>query len=385
VQKGKVYLKDSSWWFRFKTPVIEDGRKVWKDRYERLAPAAQFASAAAVEKAGLLSPYRTELDSSRMTPSTMQAVNDFIEYVFFPRKKETLRPSTLFGYKHVWQRHLKSRLKGMRMCDFRLQVAQQLLDGIARETPSLSSSLSLRHIKWFCVSIFNLAAQLDAFNPNLKNPFADVEIPKTQRRSAPTRHATLSDVVAMIEALDEPAATVVAMAALSGLRKSELQALKWEDLKDGQIHVQRTAWRTTDVREQTKTEASAAPIPIIRQLAKYLEAHRNDSLGNGYIFAGPKMSKPLDLHNLANRTIRPALKKAGVPWCGWHGFRRGLSTTLYELGTDAKTRQAILRHADVSVTERHYTKRVDAVSRAAMRKVEKAFSSKVKKARRSAR
>jgi integrase len=95
------------------------------------------------------------------------------------------------------------------------------------------------------------------------------------------------------------------------------------------------------------------------------------------------MGKPLDLHNLANRVIRPALKKANIPWCGWHGFRRGLATTLYGLGTEARTRQAILRHANVAVTEKFYTKNVDAVSRAAMKKVQKALAAKMKKARRS--
>jgi integrase len=383
MQRGRIYKKDASWWFRFKTPVIQNGKKIWIDRYERLAPADQFASAAAVEKAGLLSQYRTELDTSRMTPSTMQMVNDFIEHVYFPRKKETLRPSTLHGYKHIWQRHLKSRIKGMRMCDFRLQVAQQLLDRIARETPTLSSSINLRHIKWFAVSVFNLAAQVDAFNPNLKNPFADLEIPKTERTTAKTRHATLDDVVSIIGALDEPAATVVAVAAFTGLRKSELQALRWEDLKGNELHVQRTAWRTTDVREQTKTEASAAPVPVIPILAKHLEAHRRSFPSDGFVFTGEKLGRPLDLHNLANRVIRPALKKKNMPWPGWHGFRRGLSTTLYELGTDAKTRQAILRHADVNVTERHYTKSVDAISQAAMKKVQKALAAKIKKAHRA--
>ena len=139
----------------------------------------------------------------------------------------------------------------------------------------------------------------------------------------------------------------------------------------------KAAWRTTDVQEQTKTEASSAPVPVIPQLAKYLEAHRNEFSAE-FIFSGPKMGRPLDLHNLANRTIRPALKAAGIPWCGWHGFRRGLSTTLYELGTDARTRQAILRHANASVTEKHYTKAVDAVSTAAMAKVEAAFNKKLK-------
>jgi len=108
------------------------------------------------------------------------------------------------------------------------------------------------------------------------NPFFQVDIGdvwkpvQRERKPRPARHATLADIVKMIEAIDSPASTAVAMAAFTGLRKSELQALKWDDLKDGQLHVRRTAWRTTDVREgQTKTAASAAPVPIIPILADF--------------------------------------------------------------------------------------------------------------------
>lgn len=245
--------------------------------------------------------------------------------------------------------------------------------------------LCARHIPTFAVQDVKGSDDKDALvEPKRKSGRAINLALKTQRGSENDRHCvTLDDVVAMIDVLEEPAATVVAVAAFSGLRKSELQALRWEDLKDDELHVRRTAWRTTDVREQTKTEASAAPVPVIPILAKYLEAHRDGSSSDGFIFTGAKMGRPLDLHNLANRVIRPALKKANIPWPGWHGFRRGLSTTLYELGTEAKTRQTILRHANVSVTEQHYTKSVDSVSRAAMRKVQKALAAKMKRHRRN--
>ena len=78
----------------------------------------------------------------------------------------------------------------------------------------------------------------------------------------------------MINVLDEPAATVVAVAAFAGLRKSEIQDLRWEDLDGNQLHVRRAAWRTTTIHE-TKTAASAATVPIIQVLANYLKAHRN--------------------------------------------------------------------------------------------------------------
>lgn len=382
MQKGKIYRKDSSWWFRFKTPIVRNGKKVWKDRYVRLAPAGEFDSVAQVKKSGLLVQYRNDLDASQMTPSMMQTVNAFVENTYFPRKKEILKPSTLTGYKDFFRRNLKPAFEGLRMHDMRLHVAQQILDGIANTNPHLSPG-ALKHLKWLGVSIFDFAAQQGAFNADAKNPFSEVAIPKTQYRSQPTRHATLDDVIAMIDALDEPAATVVAVAAFSGLRKSELQGLRWEDLKGHELHVRRTAWRTTSVSETTKTEASQAPVPVIPILAKYLATHRNGASAEGFVFTGSKMGKPLDLHNLANRVIRPALKKADIKWCGWHGFRRGLATTLYELGTEARTRQAIMRHANVAVTEKFYTKSVDAVSRAAMKKVQKVLAAKMKEARRS--
>jgi integrase len=170
----------------------------------------------------------------------------------------------------------------------------------------------------------------------------------------------------------------VAMAAFSGLRKSEIQGLRREDLKDNELHVQRTAWRPTHVVEQTKTEASRGAVPVIPELAKYLEEHRNRSPSDGFIFTGAKMGHPLDLHNLANRVIRPALAESNISWCGWHGFRRGLATNLYELGGEAKTRQAILRHADVRVTKKHYAKPVSKVSAAAMQKFQSVLIAKIK-------
>lgn len=381
MQKGKIYIKDNSWWFRYRTPVMVNGRKIWKDGYKKLCPAEQFSSAAQVQKEYGQTVRDLLGEAESITTGTMQPVNDFIENVYFPGKEGRLRPSTLTGYKDFYKRHLKPLFENLRMCDVRLPIAQQMLDGIARENPQVSAGL-LKHLKWLGVAIFDYAAQQGAFNPESKNPFSDVAIPRTQHIPKPARYATLDDVVAMINALEGPCATIVATAAFSGLRKSEIQALRWEDLKGDELYVRRSAWRPTHVIEETKTQASRAPVPVIPILAKYLGAHRNGNPVDGFIFAGPKMGRPLDLHNLANRVIRPALSKKGIPWCGWHGFRRGLATALYELGTEAKTRQAILRHANIQVTENIYTKPVSEVSKAAMAKVENAFSTKLKAAAR---
>jgi integrase len=88
------------------------------------------------------------------------------------------------------------------------------------------------------------------------------------------------------------------------------------------------------------------------------------------------MGRPLNLANLARRVIVPRLAVKGVEWHGWHAFRRGLATNLYCLGVPETTIQAIMRHADLETTRRHYIKRlmVPETSTVAMRKVERLFT-----------
>jgi integrase len=107
-----------------------------------------------------------------------------------------------------------------------------------------------------------------------------------------------------------------------------------------------------------------------------------------YIFAGAK-GGPLNFHNLENRIIRPALKGRQLPeseksvgwqtfsiveWTGWHGFRRGLATNLFDLGAHPRTIAAILRHSDVNTTMKFYVKdRDNSASRDALDKFEESI------------
>ncbi len=54
----------------------------------------------------------------------------------------------------------------------------------------------------------------------------------------------------------------------------------------------------------------------------------------------------------------PEQDKALRTWHGWHAFRRGLATNLYQLGVKDKDIQAILRHSNVGLTMNVYVKSV---------------------------
>lgn len=46
-----------------------------------------------------------------------------------------------------------------------------------------------------------------------------------------------------------------------------------------------------------------------------------------------------DLDKLAQLVIRPDVQAIGLEWYGWHDFRRGIASNLYELGADEKVVQ----------------------------------------------
>jgi integrase len=150
-----------------------------------------------------------------------------------------------------------------------------------------------------------------------------------------------------------------------------LRGFRWEDYDGEQIRISQSYWRSH--RQEPKTRKSRAPVPIIRQLAERLNWHR-ELLGNpksGLMFQSPA-ANPINLDALARDVIRPALKKCGVEWHGWHAFRRGLATNLHRLGVPDETIQRILRHSNIGVTQSCYIKTADSDSVAAMRRLENA-------------
>jgi integrase len=186
-------------------------------------------------------------------------------------------------------------------------------------------------------------------------------------------------VKAILAVLPQPAWTVGLTAALTGLRKGEIRGLEWEDFTGEELSVKRSVWNSTV--NEPKTNRSKVPIPVVKQLADALEAHRlrRGRLAVGYIFQAGN-GNALDLDNMVNRVIKPALSRCAVcrkaeeehkpeshisvrddslpHWHGWHAFRRGLATNLHAMGVDDKTIQAILRHSNVGLTMNVYVKSV---------------------------
>jgi integrase len=302
-------------------------------------------------------------------------LGEFIEQRYFPRLDQRLKmpagnelhiePSTVKGYKDIWKVHLQAKPAGkIRLRDFNAKTGQQFLESLPQ---TLSHQTHLR-IKNFLRGVFTWAitsGALDGVNPmeetkaggrtkrdDLMEGLTEGQRLRKQKIQASNEHAyTLEEVAEMLDKLSEPARTVCAVAAFTGLTRSELKGLKWSDYDGTSISVQRKIWN--DQIGAPKTEAREAGVFVIPVLRKILAKYKNDfpTGEEGWVFRGEKFLRPLDLDNLSRREIPKFVNGA---WFGWHAFRRGLGTRLNEAGVNDKDIQSILRHADVSTTQAYY-------------------------------
>ena len=317
------------------------------------------------------------VNSGTLNAQSTMPVIDFVERVYLPEYvAKQKRAATLKQYRDVWNNHLKARMGKLTLRESRTVHGEQMLAKIA-EQAKLGRS-SLRHCKAFLSGAFKQAKRLGILDG--LNPIQDVSIPWAPEPEEDTYAYNLAEIRSILSVLPEPARTVVLTAALSGLRKGEIRGLNWEDFDGKELAVRRSVWNS--VVNKPKTKKSKAPIPVVKQLAEALEAHklRMGPLAVGPIFQGGT-GKPLNLDNLARRVISPALSRCTVcrkseeehkpeshvfardnslpGWHGWHAFRRGLATNLHDLSVDDKTIQGILRHSNISLTQNIYIKRVN--------------------------
>jgi len=379
-QKGHIYRRGESWFVRYYDDLLQPDGSVKRtqvskklevsycDEYRTKKSVRPFA-------AKVLAP----INQGIVTVQSTMRIADFIEKEHLPRIKEHRRASTLKGYRDVWRLHLKGRIGAKMLREFRTVDGERLLADIARQdleprTKKPLSKNSLARIKSFLSGVFKQAKRLGILDGI--NPMMDVSTPEGTR-SRDTFAYALAEVKKIRDAIPEPARTVVLLAALSGLRKGEIAGLRWEDYTGRELRVSRSIWNGTI--NEPKTKASGAAVPVMRQLADALDAHREKmgKLAVGFIFQGGT-GQPLNLDNLARRVIQPAIEKCGIckllkeehktdghlfeqdrnfpVWRGWHAFRRGLATNLHAFGIPDKEIQAILRHSNIAVTQSCYIK-----------------------------
>ena len=124
-----------------------------------------------------------------------------------------------------------------------------------------------------------------------------------------------------------------------------------------------------------KTEASRKPVPLDAGLADVLRGWRGICpymQDADYIFASPDMhgKQPYWPTSAMADHIRPAALRVGITKrLGWHTLRHSFGTLVKSQGADVATTQALMRHANASITLDKYVQAVTPAKREAQSRI----------------
>ena len=168
---------------------------------------------------------------------------------------------------------------------------------------------------------------------------------------------------------------MILLDATTGLRRSELFALKWSDMDFSNLELNVTRSIYLRAIGNCKTEASRKPIPIDAQVAADLWLWKETSTyskADDWIFASPhtRGKHPFWPDIVLQKIIRPAALRAGITKrFGWHTFRHSYSSLLVANGENVKVVQELMRHASSRVTLEVYSQARSAAKRQAQERV----------------
>ena len=218
--------------------------------------------------------------------------------------------------------------------------------------------------------IFNCAMRWGLLDLGV-NPVALVRVKGISRRQTEPRILNSDEIQTLISGLAEPCRTAVIVALSTGLRCSELFALKWLDFNWEQMTVLVQRAIVDGVVGDVKTKYSESGLPLDPALAEVLFTWKRASMFGheaDWVFASPQKAGELPLRSgsMLATQIKPAAKAAELgDDVGWHTFRHTYSSLLRQLGVDVKVQQELLRHADIRTTMNVYTQAVSEQKRAA--------------------
>jgi integrase len=294
--------------------------------------------------------------------------------------ERSLSPSTAKAYRSMVEEHLRPAFGHYRSDHLTLAVVEAWRAGvsakIARGAMSPKFYTNQRNLLHaICDWARHPGRQFLAQDPLSGLP--KVRLSRSMKRT----HFEPDQVAALLAraATTPPNDTIIRVAALSGLRRSELFALQWSDLEvtggTGQLHVRRRLYQGD--LNVPKTDGSDRVVDVPQRLLDEFTVYRElyPPIGEGFIFRQASGS-PLDPDNWHHRQFVPLLKAAGLyrRGTGLHVLRHSYVSLLIALGEDVGYIADQVGHSTTRLTQDIYRHLFTKTRTEAMRRLHDATS-----------
>ena len=278
------------------------------------------------------------------------------------KKARDVRCITIEGYQSYMRLHIKPYFEPLGLT--LPEVSATHLNGyIDWEINKGASPNSI--VKYFAVIGGSLH---DAFYEGVikEDPSNRVRMPKQKKYSGKSyTPEQVNELMSVIEGdIIKPA---VVLAAVTGLRRSEVLGMRWKDIDpiNKTLIVQNTVTRmySTIESEQTKSESSMREIPLTDQTVEYLmrlkakQALNQEEFGCSYVETGHvcvwEDGRPISPSYLTNH-FKKLLEQNGLPTIRFHDLRHTAGSILLSNGATIKQVQEYLGHSKASTTLNTY-------------------------------
>jgi integrase len=355
-QAPKPRVEGNFWYLSVWQDAVKNGRRTRQRKRIKLAPKAMpFREVQKIAAEKL-----RDQNQGLITAGSATTFGDFIDSVYRPVDMPTFANSTRDRYESVINKHLLPVFKEVCLRDITALAAQRYVSGLAASTLAHESKDKIRDV---LASIMNAAVRYQFI---VKNPTEGLRLPPSRSGKRIKPFISPAQFGALVEMIAEPYATMIYTAVFTGLRVSELIALKWCDIHDSAITVDerycRGEWGAP------KSEASNATIPVnaevvdrihrLKEVRVAVRAGRavrrlqavKSSGSDDLVFQSVLTGRPMRDNNILVRHIKPAATAMGIGWVNWQVLRRSHATWLKMAGADVKDAQAQMRHSRATTT-----------------------------------
>jgi integrase len=267
--------------------------------------------------------------------------------------------STVETYRRYINRHILPRWETVRASEMEPIAIQNWL-GELRVHSNLSNS-TLVKVRNVMVAIFKHAQRYGSLPRTQEaNPMVFV------RQSSVSNYEpivlTLPQCVDILANLTGMHRVLVLADAATGLRISEILALRWSDIDVAHSCIRVTRAYVYGKFGPPKSKASKRPVPLHPMLATSLQEWRNETpyaLDDDLVFPSMRLKgrKPPRANMLVADHLQPAARKAGIyGQIGFHTLRRTLASALVANGSDIRLVQELLRHSNPVITLEAYAR-----------------------------
>ena len=254
--------------------------------------------------------------------------------------------STAAGYRSYLKKHVRPRWGDTPLAEIKALEISEWLKSLPLSPKTRGHVGALLHL------LFERAMLWDLMDVQ-RNPMELVKLKGTSKRLKRPQVLAPEKFQELVSKLNDPYRTMVIVAMCTGMRVSEVLALRWEhiDFKAGAMLVQQGV--VNGRIGKVKTEASNDYIPLDPGFAQILLNWKGDK-SNGLVFPSHVTGGCYYAGVIQQQILKPAGKEIGLPDIGWHVFRHTYRSFLDETGAPVGVQQKLMRHSNVSTTMNVY-------------------------------